>query len=62
MTFLYESDNLVPLGTPIIVFFDSVTVTERLSCTIPSTIELSSLYVMITPCINIEYNLDATEE
>ena len=28
-TFLRESDDLVPLGTPIIVFFDSVTVTER---------------------------------
>ena len=27
-TFLRESDDLVPLGTPIIVFFDSVTATE----------------------------------
>ena len=27
-TFLNESDDLVPLGTPIIVFFDSVTATE----------------------------------
>ena len=28
-TFLYESDDLVPLETPIIVFLDSVIVTER---------------------------------
>ena len=27
--FLHESDDLVPLDTPIIVFLDSVTVTER---------------------------------
>ena len=27
-TFLHESDDLVPLDTPIIVFLDSVTVTE----------------------------------
>ena len=26
-TFLCKSDDLVPLGTPIIAFFDSVTVT-----------------------------------
>ena len=30
-TFLHESDDLVPLDTPIIVFLDSVTVTERQS-------------------------------
>ena len=28
-TFLHESDDLVPLDTPITVFLDSVTVTER---------------------------------
>ena len=27
-TFLYESEDLVPLDTPIVVFLDSVTVTE----------------------------------
>ena len=28
-TFLHESDDLVPLDTPIIVLLDSVTVMER---------------------------------
>ena len=62
-TFLCESDDLVPLDTPIIVFLDSVTVTEShsLSRTISSTIDLSFIYVVIAPCINIKYNLDAKE-
>ena len=61
-TFLYESDDLVPLDTPIIVFLDCVTVTKRHSRTISSTIEVSFLHVVITPRFNIEYNLDVDEK
>ena len=61
--FLHESDDFVPLDTPIIVFLGSVTVIGgRLSHTISKTSQVTPGYVVIAPCINIEYNLGAKEE
>ena len=56
-------DDFVPLGTPIIVFLDSVTVMENHSpVRSQRRLEVTLGYVVIAPCINIEYKLDAKEE
>ena len=61
--FLHESDDFVPLDTPIIVFLDSVTVMENHSpVRSQRRLEVTLGYVVIAPCINIEYKLDAKEE
>ena len=60
---LHESDDFVPLGTPVIVFpRQRYRDGKPLSGTISKTIQVTLRYVVIASCINIEYNVDAEEK